>query len=116
MTGGMCLPKAPDNRYYIIPRPPNYQPSIFIGACKELSADPDTFEGVDCNRMLEYAKLPNDKYLINWPIFGNDYYLNLIEMDHQERKLLYEETKNRTRYIVPGYPSGRTHFQCTEES
>lgn len=83
-----------------IPRPPNYQPSIFIGACKELSADPDTFEGVDCDRMLEYAKLPNDKYLINWPIFGNDYYLNVIEMDHHERKLLYEEAKNRTRQFI----------------
>ena len=83
-----------------IPRPPNYQPSIFIGACKELSADPDTFEGVDCDRMLEYAKLPNDKYLINWPIFGNDYYLNVIEMDHHERKILYEEAKNRTRQFI----------------
>lgn len=83
-----------------IPRPPNYQPSIFQGACKELSADPDAFEGVDCDRMLEYARLPNDKYLINWPIQGNDYYLNVIEMDHHERELLYEEAKNRTRQFI----------------
>ena len=83
-----------------IPRPPNYQPSIFEGACKELSADPETFDGVDCDRMLEYAKLPNDKYLINWPIEGNDYYLNVLEMEHEERHLLYEEAKNRTRQFI----------------
>ena len=83
-----------------IPRPPNYQPSIFEGACRELSANPDEFEGVNCDEMLDYARFPNNKLLINWPNEGNDYYLNAIEMDHHERKVLYEEAKNRTRQFV----------------
>ncbi|NBC64836.1 MAG: FAD-dependent oxidoreductase, partial [Bacteroidetes bacterium] len=83
-----------------IPRPPNYQPSIFENACKEVSEKPDEFEGVDCETMLDYAKLPNDKYLINWPNNGNDYYLNVIENTPAEREILLEEAKNRTRQFI----------------
>lgn len=83
-----------------IPRPPNYQPSIFKSSCKEVSENPDEFEGVDCETMLDYAKLPNDKYLINWPNNGNDYYLNVIENTPAERENLLEEAKNRTRQFI----------------
>ncbi|MCC5942481.1 MAG: FAD-dependent oxidoreductase [Balneolaceae bacterium] len=83
-----------------IPRPANYQPSIFMNACKELSDNPETFDGVDCIQMMDYARLPNDKFLINWPNYGNDYYLNVLEMDHHERLTLYEEAKNRTRQFI----------------
>lgn len=83
-----------------IPRPPNYQPSIFKNACKEVSENPEEFEGVDCETMLDYAKLPNDKYLINWPNNGNDYYLNVIENSPGERQLLLEEAKNKTRQFI----------------
>lgn len=83
-----------------IPRPANYQPSIFMNACKELSDNPETFDGVDCIQMMDYARLPNDKFLINWPNYGNDYYLNVLEMGHHERLILYEEAKNRTRQFI----------------
>lgn len=83
-----------------IPRPPNYQPSIFLNACKELSENPDEFDGVDCGTMLNYARLPNDKFLINWPNNGNDYYLNVIEMNHSEREILLGQAKNRTRQFI----------------
>ncbi|GLL54190.1 hypothetical protein KUBF_18520 [Bacteroides finegoldii] len=36
--------------------------------------------------MITYGKLPNNKYMINWPIEGNDYYVNLIEMTREERE------------------------------
>ncbi len=35
--------------------------------------------------MLDYGKLPNGKYMINWPNCGNDYYLNIVEMNPSER-------------------------------
>jgi hypothetical protein len=35
--------------------------------------------------MLEYGKLPNGKYMINWPVKGNDYYINVIEMTYEQR-------------------------------
>ena len=83
-----------------IPRPPNYQPSIFLNACKELSEKPEEFDGVDCETMLNYARLPNNKYLINWPNFGNDYFLNVLEMGHQDREKVLEEAKNRTKQFI----------------
>ncbi len=83
-----------------IPRPPNYHPSIFENACKEVSEHPDEFEGVECESMLDYAKLPNDKYLINWPNNGNDFYVNVIEKSREERQLLLEEAKNKTRQFI----------------
>ncbi len=36
--------------------------------------------------MITYGKLPNNKYMINWPIEGNDYYINLVEMSAKERE------------------------------
>ena len=38
--------------------------------------------------MMNYGKLPNDKIMINWPIYGNDYYSNLLEMNEDQRKVV----------------------------
>lgn len=46
---------------------------------------------------MEYGKLPNGKYMINWPINGNDYYLNLIEMSKEGRTKALEKAKDFTR-------------------
>jgi hypothetical protein len=46
--------------------------------------------------MITYGKLPNNKYMINWPIEGNDYYLNLIEMSPQEREKALKKAKSFT--------------------
>ena len=45
------------------------------------------------DKMITYGKLPNDKYMINWPIEGNDYYVNLLEMSDTERTLALEKAK-----------------------
>ena len=51
-------------------------------------------------QMMNYGKLPNDKIMINWPIYGNDYYSNLIEMSKEERELVFEKAKNKSlRYL-----------------
>lgn len=34
---------------------------------------------IDCAKMLTYGKLPNNKYMINWPRHGNDIYLNVVK-------------------------------------
>ena len=46
--------------------------------------------------MLNYGKLPNNKYMINWPARGNDYYVNLIEMGPRERTEALKAAKWRT--------------------
>ena len=47
-------------------------------------------------KMITYGKLPNNKYMINWPIEGNDYYVNMIEMNAEERAEAVAEAKART--------------------
>lgn len=46
--------------------------------------------------MITYGRTPNGKYMINWPIYGNDYYVNTIEMTPQERQEAYAKAKNFT--------------------
>lgn len=45
-------------------------------------------------KMMTYGKLPNGKYMINWPIEGNDYHLNIIEMTPAERNVALEKAKH----------------------
>lgn len=46
-----------------IPAPPNYNPALYAGAWQHHG-------GENC---LNYGRLPDDRFMINWPIHGNDY-------------------------------------------
>lgn len=76
-----------------IDMPEGYNPSVFACACDH--ADPTSFDDPtnDCQKMLNYGKLPNGKYMINWPNCGNDIYMNIVEMTSEERKKALEEAK-----------------------
>jgi hypothetical protein len=65
-----------------IKRPKNYNPEIFRGSCS-LTTDPAL---IDCQKMLDYGRLPNNKFLINWPKKGNDIYINVVEMNWSQRR------------------------------
>ncbi|MDR0507204.1 MAG: FAD-dependent oxidoreductase [Dysgonamonadaceae bacterium] len=73
----------------VIPKPANYEPKLFDGCC-----DPS------CDNMLSYGKLPNNKYMINWPRHGNDIYLNVVEMSRKERNIALRQAKNHTLAFV----------------
>ncbi len=75
-----------------LPLPDGYDPEEFNCACKELCDDPE-FEVVGCEQMLTYGKLPNGKYMLNWPINGNDYYFNSLDQSHQQRQTGYQAAK-----------------------
>jgi len=80
-----------------IKKPKGYNPEVFRHSCDV--ADPaaiDDTPKIDCSKMLTYGKLPNGKYMINWPKDGNDIYLNIIEKNHDERKKALEEAKLHT--------------------
>lgn len=81
-----------------IPCPENYDPSVFYCTCKTPECtDPKEPDRVwDCDHMMRYGKLPNNKYMINWPIEGNDFYVNLIEMSSSEREAALDMAKNFT--------------------
>lgn len=81
----------------LLPEPAGYSPEEFACACRHDCADTTV---VDCETMLNYARLPNDKYMLNWPNFGNDYYLNPVPLSWKERQTAYQEAKQQTLRFV----------------
>ncbi|MEJ5055393.1 FAD-dependent oxidoreductase [Sphingobacterium sp. MYb382] len=83
-----------------IKEPKNYKKEEFAGCCDV--SDPATFnkDNNDCFKMLTYGRLPNNKFMINWPKKGNDIYLNIVEKTPEERTLLLEEAKQMTLRFV----------------
>jgi len=75
--------------------PAGYDLSDFECTCKEVCPDPNNARHA-CAALITYGKLPNNKYMINWPLKGNDTYLNLIWMSHQERQKALQKAKTTT--------------------
>jgi len=74
--------------------PRGYDEQLFFGTCRELGGDDPNVP--DCARMLAYGRLPNGKFMINWPIRGNDCYLDVIEIGRGERSRLLRKAKRIT--------------------
>lgn len=83
-----------------IKKPKNYFKEEFDGCCDV--SDPATFnsDNNDCFKMLTYGRLPNNKFMINWPKNGNDIYLNIVEKSPAERTKSLEEAKQMTLRFV----------------
>jgi hypothetical protein len=79
-----------------IVKPDGYNSHLFEGSCA-MTVDSVL---IDCEKMINYARLPNNKYLINWPRHGNDVYLNVVEMNHEQRLKELEMAKQRTLEFV----------------
>ena len=84
-----------------LPRPDNYDPIEFDGCCNEFCSKPEKLtSNVTAQKMLDYGKLPNGKYMINWPGKGNDIYLNLIALSYAQRQEELKKAKAKTiRFI-----------------
>ncbi|SMC85997.1 FAD-dependent oxidoreductase [Pedobacter nyackensis] len=78
-----------------IAKPAGYDPKVFECCCDvtDPSADASHKRSIDCNQMITYGKLPNNKYMINWPKCGNDIYLNIIELSKKDREAALKEAK-----------------------
>jgi hypothetical protein len=83
-----------------IPKPANYDPAEFACACAHADPITDNAPTLDCGKMLDYGKLPNGKYMINWPNCGNDHYVNLVELSPEERVLEIQKAKQTTLRFV----------------
>jgi len=81
-----------------IPRPKGYTPEEFRCSCRDKC--PEKPRLVTCAQMLSYAKLPGEKYLINWPIDGNDIYLDVIDLSPKQRQKAFERAKEATRRYI----------------
>ena len=79
-----------------IEKPQGYDPEVFYCA----SESDQCKIGEKMNRtlwpkdsLLSYGRLPKGKVMINWPINGNDYYVNVIEQTSEERHQSFEKAK-----------------------
>lgn len=82
-------------------KPDGYDPSEFDGCCLDYYHD-STVETPKFNaaKMLDYGKLPNNKYMINWPGRGNDTYLDVIGIDAAQRERKLAEAKQTTLRFI----------------
>ncbi len=78
-----------------ISKPSSYKAEQFYCCCSSAPCKDSPYK-VDALGMLNYASLPNHKFMLNWPAHGNDYYLNVIEEDHEQREKKYQFPKDRT--------------------
>ena len=85
-----------------IEKPEGYDPSLFYNSCvNQYSTEPETGQALwTPDMMITYGRTPNGKYMINWPIYGNDYYVNSIEMTSEERSQAYAKAKNHTLSFI----------------
>lgn len=100
MTYVITLRDFGPNANKTIKKPKNYNKEEFAGCCDV--SDPATFnnDNNDCFKMLTYGRLPNNRYMINWPKKGNDIYLNIVEMSPSDRAKALEEAKEMTLRFV----------------
>lgn len=70
-----------------IPKPEHYNPDLFEKAWQNYGAE----------AFLNYGRLPGDRFMINWPISGNDYGENPNRLlDRSTRLEFHEDAKNHS--------------------
>ncbi|MBQ8271767.1 MAG: FAD-dependent oxidoreductase [Tidjanibacter sp.] len=86
-----------------IPQPDGYDPTLFANACINPLSDEKTETGQylwSSDMMITYGKTPGGRYMINWPIYGNDYYANIVDASPKEREEALMRAKNHTLCFV----------------
>ena len=85
-----------------IEMPDGYDPSPFYNSCQNpLNVENVTGQTIwSPEMMITYGKTPEGRYMINWPIYGNDCYLNVIEMSWEDREEALKEAKRFTLSFV----------------
>ena len=77
-------------------KPKNYSPTSFLCTCKGVCKEDEQNKLWSCDYMMQYGKLPNGYYMVNWPIAGNDYYTNIIELNEVQRNDELQKAKEFT--------------------
>ena len=84
------------NKNVKIQEPENYDPSEFYCSTSSPNCPKSDKALWSPEKMMNYGRLPNDKIMINWPIYGNDYYSNLLEMNADEREEVFKKAKEKS--------------------
>ncbi len=85
-----------------IPEPPGYERSAFVNCCENpLNCSPNPARTLwPAANMISYGRLPGGKYMINWPIEGNDFYAQTISLSREARDSVHSLAKNFTLGFV----------------
>lgn len=84
-----------------IEKPAGYDPQEFDGSCLDYYHNTKIEDPkINAVKMLEYAKLPHDKYMLNWPRRGNDTYLDVIDLNYEERQNKLNIAKQTTLRFI----------------
>jgi len=84
-----------------IVKPAAYNPMEFDGACTDYYINKNyPAPNVTAQKMLDYGKLPNNKYMLNWPNKGNDTYVNMVELSAAERQAAINISKQTTLRFI----------------
>lgn len=85
-----------------IERPMDYDSTLYACCCANpLCVNPKEPDRIwPADMMLSYGRLPGGKYMINWPIEGNDFYINVIEMSPEEREEALKKAKDFTMGFI----------------
>ena len=86
-----------------IERPEGYDPSLFADSCLNPLSDGIAETGQTvwaADMMITYGRTPSGRYMINWPIYGNDFYVNVIDASKEERDAAFRQAKNFTLCFV----------------
>ena len=78
-----------------IPRPEGYDPAEFSGCNATAVGDP-----IPPEMVITYGRLPNGKYMINWPTKGNDIYLNVVELPYERREAALRPAREKTLRFI----------------
>lgn len=79
----------------LVKKPKNYDLETYECACERKGGE--MFGQVSgCEQMLNYAKLPNGKYMINWPHCGNDFYIGWKDLSNKELEKEIKKAKEFT--------------------
>ncbi|MBS1599625.1 MAG: FAD-dependent oxidoreductase [Bacteroidetes bacterium] len=79
----------------VILRPTNYDSSLYDCCCSSAPCKGAAYK-TDAIGMLNYGKLPGNKYMLNWPAHGNDFYFSAMLVDDKTRRNEYEKAREHT--------------------
>lgn len=86
-----------------LPRPEGYSPDYYRNCAQNrLNTTPAPGQKIwPVETMITYGRLPGgQKYMINWPIDGNDYYAQTIDASPEERTEALKRARNFTLGFV----------------
>lgn len=78
-----------------IPRPANYDPTLYYCCCTDAPCNGKPYNA-NAQKMLDYGKIRNDKFMLNWPAHGNDFYINVTNIKPIERENALKPARDRT--------------------